>query len=328
VKTAILTCPRCFVAIDPAADARFCPHCGLADVKAAALDTAPVDVTVGRCTYRINDRIAVGAICMIYRCRFRGESGEAEGVFKIARDGRTNDLVTNEADVLQSLHSVEDKERLRPFIPALKASFTHGSGHELPRQANILRLHEEIRSVDELYSLAEVKAHYAAGLEARDMAWIWRRLLTVLGYIHNNDIVHCAVLPMHILIDPRDHKLVLIDWCSAVQQVRSEPGAVVVLDHSYEPWYRRQLGGRKVPSKSLDVGLAARCMVDLMGGDGLEVKLPPAVEPALGRYFQRCIVDAPSAWTMLQDFDHLIEALWGPRRFRTFAMPPKGGIHG
>jgi hypothetical protein len=104
LETATLTCPRCFKSLDPSADARFCPHCGLADVKAAALDTAPVDVTVGRRTYRIHDRLAIGSISMIYRCRFLDDHVESEGVFKIARDPRTNDRMANEAEILKRLH--------------------------------------------------------------------------------------------------------------------------------------------------------------------------------------------------------------------------------
>jgi hypothetical protein len=293
-------------------------------VQAAAADSAPIDVTVGRRTYRIHDRIAIGAISMIYRCRFAGEKGEAEGIFKIARDARTNDLIENEAQMLRRLHLRESNARFFPFIPALEASVNLDAAGETPRRGNILRMHEEIRSPDELYSLLEVRAQYPAGLDARDMAWMWRRLLTVLGFVQDSGLIHGAVLPMHILIDPRDHKLVLIDWCSArIGPYEPQP---LVLDHAYEHWYRRQMSGRDATTPALDIGFGVRCMIELMGGDPIDARCPDAVEPAIQRYFQRCLAPskaAPVALRLLEEFDQLLEALWGPRKFRVFAMPPK-----
>ena len=77
------------------------------------------------------------------------------------------------------------------------------------------RYHQGISGPDELYSLEEVRAAYPAGIDARDMAWMWRRLLTVLGFVHEQRLVHGCVTPDHVLIEPREHKLVLIGWCGA-----------------------------------------------------------------------------------------------------------------
>src|SRR3954451_14678653 len=121
-----ITCPRCFHAIP--ADVRFCPHCGMPDVATVASDTAPVDVTVRDRTIRILDRIAVGSICTLYRCRFAEAGAEVEGIFKIARDPRTNDLVANEAAVLQQLHVAPGHERFSAFLPAVVESFGVGDG--------------------------------------------------------------------------------------------------------------------------------------------------------------------------------------------------------
>src|SRR4249920_2749350 len=99
-----ITCPRCFHTFPAGADVKFCPRCGLRDVARASVDTQPMDVTVRDRTFRVLDRIAVGAICMLYRCRFKDGSDTIEALFKIARDAKTNDLVTNEATILRQLH--------------------------------------------------------------------------------------------------------------------------------------------------------------------------------------------------------------------------------
>ena len=85
--------------------------------------------------------------------------------------------------------------------------------------------------------------------------------------------------------------------------------------------------GRNPPAPALDVSLAARSMVELMGGDPLDLTLPPTVDPAIGRYFARCAgfgpTARPDAWRLLEDFDRLIGALWGPRHFVPLVLPPK-----
>jgi len=61
----------------------------------------------------------------------------------------------------------------------------------------------------------------------------------------------------------------------------------------------------------------------LLGGKALQATVPPTVEPGLSRHFERCLSGNGDAWKMLEDFDRLIEAMWGPRKFRELPMPPK-----
>lgn len=319
------TCPRCLPTETLRPGMRFCPRCGLPGAKEAWLDDSPIEVAVGRHVYRVMDRIGVGSICAIYRCKF-GDSAAAL-VFKVARDPCSNSLVLNEAAVLRRLHSIAGAEKFLPFLPKVADTIALAdSSTSLARQANVLQMHEEIRSPEELYTLGEVRSHHPRGLDPRHVAWIWRRLLTVLGFAHSNDVIHAAVLPMHVLIEPRGHKLLLIDWCTAVAG-RGGTQPVQVIAGGYTSWYKRQEGLRKPPTPELDLGMGARCMIELLGGDPAMGQLPAGVEPALARYFGRCLsCDSASgltAWKLLDDFDRLIEALWGQRQFVPLSLPPK-----
>jgi hypothetical protein len=68
-------------------------------------------------------------------------------------------------------------------------------------------------------------------------------------------------------------------------------------------------------------------MIELLGGDAMEETFPPAVDPAIERHLRRCLGAAtsqrPDAWKLLDDFDRLIETLWGPRKFRVLTMPAR-----
>jgi serine/threonine protein kinase len=192
----------------------------------------------------------------------------------------------------------------------------------------VLKLDDDIRSpADELYTLEDVRAAHPAGLDARDVAWIWRRLLSVLGFAHTQGVIHGQILPMHVLIEPREHKLVLVDWCAAVPQAPPRAKGLSIISSGHRAWYRREIALTDPPSPALDIALAARCMIELLGGDPIDETFPPSVDPAIQRHFQRCLGSAsgkrPDAPKLLEDFDRLIEALWGPRKFRVLEMPPK-----
>jgi serine/threonine protein kinase len=335
---ATITCPRCFHVLSISTDVKFCPHCGLADAIDAAQDTGPIDIAAGGKLYRVLDRVGVGSICSLYRCRYTVGGREMHGIFKVARDARANGWLDNEAAALKRLRVADTDERFKPFFPEFVDSVSvAGAGGA--RQANVLRYHDDIRSPEELYSLEEIRAAYADGavssstrkIDERDIAWIWRRLLSVLGFAHTHGLIHAAVLPMHILIDPREHKLLLIDWCSSVYSPRNDPRnghrPLSTINGGHRAWYRREMQLTNPPSPALDLSFAARCMIDLLGGDPVGETFPPGAEPAIQRHLQRCIGSAadnkPDAWKLLEDFDRLIEALWGPRQFKVLEMPPR-----
>jgi hypothetical protein len=271
-------------------------------------------------TYHVLDRLAVGSITTLYRCRDR----HREVIFKVARDPCTNDLLANEAQVLHHLIGADVTGRFSPFLTQVEASLAVGdptAGE--PRQAAILRMDDRIHSPDELFTLAEIRAHYPAGVDPRHVAWIWRRLLTILGFAHTSDVVHAAVLPEHVLIEPREHKLLLIDWCCAVINWQHNT-APVALTAGYRDWYACESALRQPPTPGLDVALAARCMIELLGGDPVSADFPTSTPPGLQRHFTRCLARRTAdARQLLNDFDRLIEALWGPRKFMELHMPPK-----
>jgi hypothetical protein len=213
-----------------------------------------------------------------------------------------------EAATLSRLHAGDASGKLAPFLPKPAGSLSYASPPDAGQQANVFTYHPEITSPEELYSLEEVRVAYPDGVDARDVAWMWRRLLTVLVFVHELRTMHTAVTPDHVLIEPRGHKLVLVGWCGAVR-VGERSG--LDLPPGYAEWRR----AGEVAAVSDDVNAAAKTMSYLLGAK---------VEPAVARHLERA-ADSTSvdAARLLDDFDRMIEALWGPRRFRAFTMPPR-----
>jgi hypothetical protein len=293
------------------------------------VSSEPVNLTSSKHTYTVHDLLATGDLCNVYRCTYTVGGQDKWGIFKVARDPADNDLARTEGAVLEYLQSAVPANQFPPFVPqVLDAIVYQDAGSPAPLQAHVLTMHEDITSPKELYTLEEVREHYTGGIHPKDMAWIWRRLLTALGFAHQNSVVHGAVLPSHVLIEPKNHKLLLIDWSYAVHDPQKSGRRIRAISNAYADWYPAEVFAKEVPTPGLDVFMAARCMIYLLGVDPTGDTKPANLEPALERYLARCLRQTPrgrpqDAWKALDDFDQLIEVLWGPREFREFALPSK-----
>jgi hypothetical protein len=230
------------------------------------------------------------------------------GLLKLVRDPADNDLLDREAAALTRLHAAGDT-RFLPYVPAL----IERQRHQDPA-TGALRRANLIGRLDGFVTLADVHAAYPGGVDPRDAAWMWRRLLVAAGFAHRAGVIHAAVVPEHVLIDPAEHGLVLVDWCYAI----TAPGELAAaVPARYAGWYPAEIRGRQAPGPDLDIWLAARRMTDLMGD------LVPA---PLAAFARGCTLLSPrsrpcDAWRLLGELDAVLERLYGPRKFRPFAMP-------
>ncbi|NUP80704.1 MAG: molecular chaperone DnaJ [Nonomuraea sp.] len=188
-------------------------------------------------------------------------------VLKVARDPADNPLLVREAAALRKI-AADGDPRFLPYVPRLVTTFRYRTGGVV-RQANVIS-----RAPEGFVTLERV----GTGLDPRDAAWIWRRLLVAAGLAHRAGAGHGAVLPRHVLVHPIDHGLVLVDWCHA-----------------------RRLDERA------DIVALTRCVERLMG------ECPRRMRAFLGG----CLRRPPSdAWELLRELDDLLDDLYGPRAYR------------
>ncbi|HEY1486590.1 MAG TPA: molecular chaperone DnaJ [Micromonosporaceae bacterium] len=248
-------------------------------------------------SYRLTQVIARGDLANVYA------TADMDVVVKIGRDPTCSDLLEAEA---AALNRITD-ERFRPYVPHLIESFSYREpGTGVQRTANVLH------RARGFVSLAEVREAYPGGVDPRDAAWIWRRLLVAIGAAHRAGVIHGAVLPEHVLIEPALHGLMLIDWCYA-----TSGAPVPALVERYDSWYPEEVHTGRTPGPGTDIHLATRCMVELMGG-----RIPPALAMfARGCTLPRLATRPDDAWAVLRDLDEALHKLYGPRTFRPFVMP-------
>ncbi len=264
-------------------------------------DTVTIDSSLR--SYTLGPVLTSGDLADLYAVEVDGRPA----LFKVARKPANNDLVEREALALRRLRT-DGEPRHRVYVPRLYESFAY-------REAgtNVRRYITVTSRATGFVSFAEVRAAYPDGLDPRDAAWMWRRLLVALGFAHRAGVVHGAVLPEHVLIHPAQHGMVLVDWCYSAQDGELVPAIVP----RYRDWYPPEVLARATPGPGTDIHLASRCVADLMGESA------PA---PLQRFIRGCTLTTlaarpDDAWQVLRDLDALLERLYGRRKFRPFVMP-------
>ena len=247
--------------------------------------------------------VARGDVANLYATR--------RGLLKIARDPADNDLMRREAAALTRLGSQVDAALGAYFPRLIEAQRRQDPRTGVQRRANVIGRLTGFRS------LAEVRAAFPRGLDPRDAAWMWRRLLVAIGAAHRAGLIHCAVLPEHVLIHPGEHGLVLVDWCYSGP---APDGPVPAVVKRYLPWYPPEVITERRAGPDLDIWLATRCMTELMGA---------LIPDPMASFARGCQLASPrrrpaDAWQVLAELDDLLERLYGPRTFRPFAVPDPG----
>lgn len=233
----------------------------------------------------------------------------ADRLLKLPRRPTDNDLMAREAHALRTIAERGDPRYL-PYVPRLVEDFRHrdaATGAE--RRVNVLA------TAPGLHDLDEVRRAYPDGLDARDVAWMWRRLLVALGLAHRAGVVHGAVLPPHVLIEPDGHGVVLVDWCFSAPVGSTIPALVPGYDAR---WYPDEIPRRRSCGPGTDIAMASACMSWLMGP-----RAPRELHDFARGCRQRSLDARPDdAWRLLRELDEVLERLYGPRTFRPFTLTP------
>ncbi|MEN0138764.1 MAG: hypothetical protein AAGC80_26660 [Rhodococcus sp. (in: high G+C Gram-positive bacteria)] len=277
----------------------------------ATTATTAIVLDGSRGRYRLRTRHARGSIADLHHAT---DAGGADVVVKIPRSPASNALIDSERAALTEIAASAEGENdwVRAYFPQLIDHLIHTDPATGSRR--------QVSVLDSLttgfVTLAEVRAAHPGGLDPRDWAWMHRRLLRALAAAHRAGWVHTAVTTDNVLIHPERHGVVLAGWSFATR-----PGTVPLAtitsrrDH-YPP---ESLTG-STATTAWDVFMAHRLMLTMVADSA----------PARLRTFARgCMQPQPSlrpdAVDLLDEFDDLLDTLYGRRRFRPFTMPTTKG---
>lgn len=249
---------------------------------------------------------------------YHAESGiHRLSLVSVAASAGVADLYQAEVKALTKLNAV----KAIPAIPDLLDNFAVKQPGGF-RRVNVFEVAENNPAkMINLYDL--MQSGRIPSVPAVHIAWIWRRVLSVLGFTHSNGVIHGAVLPQNLVIVPEQHGVMLMNWCYSVVADDGVFPALKAVPSGMQPWYPADVLAKEPPTFGVDLAMAAWIM-DWMSD-------PADYPDPMRRYFKGCRPIRPSArpqdaGTLLEEFDQLLESMGGPffpRKFREFIVPPK-----
>ncbi len=213
--------------------------------------------------YQIDEAIGAGDLANVYS----GFNESAEPVIvKMARHAAINDLLANEATVLAELSKGVPAESFQRLFPKIREAFRVKDHLKVTRHVNVFE-----RGSAGVYTLNDIVANFPKGVDPRHFVWIFKRLLMVLSYAHEKQVVHGAILPTHVLVRPADHSVLLVDWSYACERGQR----VLALSPGYKAYYAPEVLNKGAAGCVTDLYMAAKCMRYILGGDGSEAVPAP-----------------------------------------------------
>jgi hypothetical protein len=266
-------------------------------------------VTSPKRTYTLRQLLAVGDVADVHLAA--GPTG-SQYTLKVSRVPEGRSRLDNERKVLTYLLTRAGDTTYLKYLPTLAESFLVRDGTD--KRVNVF-LHEP-----GFYTLEQVHEQHPT-LDGRHLAWIFKRLLTVLGFCHGRGTLHGAVLPSHVMIHPANHGLQLVGWGQSVES--GEP--ITALSTRYRTWYPAEVRRKQPATAATDLFLAARCLVYLAGGDPVANRMPDTVPAPLERFVSTCLLEGArmrpnDAWVLHDELDDLLRELYGPPKFHELIM--------
>ncbi len=240
-------------------------------------------------------------------------------VIKVARHADDNDLLRAEAAVLPILRRTVPLPILNG-LPVLLSHFQIDGVWK--REANVL-------STVSGFITAEAVHSKMPSLDGRTAVWIFKRILALLGWVHQAGYIHGAILPQHVLlypdndghypIDPRardvrKHSIRLIDWCYAVDFRQRTRLSSWVPD--YMAYYPPEIVAKSSLDETADFYMAAK-LIQLLSNN-----LPGELDAVL----DRCMDKNPKrryrkAADVLDSWTKAARAVYGSPRWVDFFLP-------
>jgi serine/threonine protein kinase len=260
--------------------------------------------------YRVDKKVARGDLSQVYQgdC-VRGEYMGEPVAIKLVVDPGDNDLMLDEVSALHLFESSKASQLKQ--LPVLLDTFKTSD----EKSGAVFRLLEG-------YDAISIRERYINGLPVNHAIWIFRRLLSVVGFAHSQGVIHGNIEPSHIMVRPQDHNVTLIDWCySIIAPAKTGKGF-----KCFNPEYSApEVAEKRPPLPASDLYSVGKCMVYLLGGDLATNGLPASVDPKLQRLVKFFVRTSPlqraqDAWEMYDELGRLRKDLFGPHSFEVFEM--------
>lgn len=178
-----------------------------------------------------------------------------------------------------------------------------------------------------LVSVAQIIEAYPRGLEPAQAAWVARRVIAQALAAHMAGVVHGAITPDHVLVEPVTHEPVHIGWAHVIEDPKKSGGRITHVIDRWRDFYPPEVFDKKTPDLRTDLYMAGKTVIKLLGGDVRNNTLPTTVPDEMKKSILRLVEKSPSRRPLdggkyLDEFTRIVRGIWG-RKYRPLDMPVK-----
>lgn len=226
----------------------------------------PITLMVAGKELVIQEVLCQGAFSTVYKGLYKDPLFADNNVhIKVVRNVRDNDLLEQESKVLSKFglpsdDAIQEKffKMQRNYVPKLVVSFFFKDSSSKKLRANILYTPTPKEKCYTIKELVENK--FPSGIEPKHCYWIYRRLLLTLWMAQLQGVVHGAVTPEHILVYPKEHGIILLDWTCSVKSGR----VVKALNPLDKEFYAPEILAKRPVNSSTDLFMASKVLIYML----------------------------------------------------------------
>ena len=144
--------------------------------------------------------------------------------------------------------------------------------------------------------------------------WILERMLSLIGYLHSNKIVHGNIKPENIIIDVENHNIKIMDYTLCIKNAHKHTSRYKIINDDYTPDY---VSEKSVVIPHVDIYAVAKIAIILMGGDVKRNAMPVNVSKELRTFIRNMINSKENdAWKLWNELIELRNKQYGKTRFQ------------
>ena len=258
--------------------------------------TTPIfEITVEDQLYQIYWCICVGEVAYI----FKGASENDVVYLKMAINPEDNDLIDCEYDVLSTLR--------HQSLPYVEKEITINSSNTI--------LMREVKGI----SMPDLMKEYQGGVPAEHVMWMLERMLSVVGYLHSNFVVHGNIKPENIIINKNNHNVSLLGLSFCIKCANMPDTHYKIVNAFYTaPEVNKT--AKVLPSS--DIYSIGKVAIELLGGNIETNEIPSFVDSRVREFIKKMVSldpeDRPNdAWELWTELRKIRTAVFGNQRFKT-----------
>ncbi len=270
----------------------------------ACLDGSKSIIRTTNHEYYVTELLVEGSLADIYHGFYLDPRNTTQPkkvvVIKIIADPAMNGLVEQEVRFYQTLTHF--------CFPGFIESFRTSQG----KRALVLDYIPDGYDLIDLVQRYRQETH-EPGLPQEHFVWILDRFLSALGLLHSNGILHGNIQPDNLMVQPKTHNGLLIDFLHC--RIAPEPEDVFTV---VNPAYcaPEVMTKHFKPHPVSDIYALGCCMIEMLGGSHSGLDDSIALHPSLRRLLQKMVLPDPAyraadAWALAGELKTLRQQIYG-----------------